>query len=50
MGNIPGGQSMAVFTSDDNGKTYQTSTGDRSPSGEAATLLHPRLPLAGVSI
>ena len=27
VGNIPGGQSMAVFTSDDDGKTYQTSTG-----------------------
>lgn len=27
VGNIPGGQSMAVFTSDDDGKTYNTSTG-----------------------
>ena len=30
VGNIPGGQSMAVFTSDDNGKTYNTSTGSGS--------------------
>ena len=27
VGNIPGGQSMPVFTSDDDGKTYQTATG-----------------------
>jgi len=25
---LAGGQSMAVFTSDDDGKTYKTSTGD----------------------
>jgi sialidase-1 len=30
VGNIPGGQSMPVFTSDDDGKTYQTSHGSGS--------------------
>ena len=44
VGNIPGGQSMPVFTSDDDGKTYQTSTGKGDwpkapgfPSGPAST-------------
>eukprot|EP01052_Picozoa_sp_SAG31_P006906 SAG31_NODE_324_length_17691_cov_8.128126_2_plen_92_part_00 len=27
LGNIPGGQSMAIFTSDDDGKTYQPAQG-----------------------
>ena len=30
VGDIPGGQSMAVWTSDDQGKTYQLSTGTAS--------------------